>query len=178
METQEEQKTTNKEKYELKKKEKIAEKSVDLKKKQAKKIATKTGWIVLIIIILAGIIWIVAAWPETPESEIVSLNGMHWHPEIHIYVKGEEVEIPENIGIGAIHQSIHTHDDSDQGIIHMEFSGTVREREATLSQFFQNWGKDMRSFGENMRMTVNGQENTEYENYIMRDGDKIELWFD
>jgi len=47
-----------------------------------------------------------------------------------------------------------------------------------LENFFRNWGKDMRSFGANMRMTVNGVENTEFENYMMRDGDKIELRYD
>lgn len=36
----------------------------------------------------------------------------------------------------------------------------------------------MRLFGENMKMTVNGEENTEYENYIMRDKNNIELRFD
>ena len=36
----------------------------------------------------------------------------------------------------------------------------------------------MLSFGANMKMTVNGKENTEYENYIMRDKDKIELRFE
>ena len=36
----------------------------------------------------------------------------------------------------------------------------------------------MRSFGTNMRMTVNGIENTEYENYQMKDGDTIELRYE
>ena len=35
----------------------------------------------------------------------------------------------------------------------------------------------MRSFGTDMKMTVNGEENTEYDNYVMRDKDKIELRF-
>jgi len=47
-----------------------------------------------------------------------------------------------------------------------------------LSDFFAVWGKDMRSFGKNMKMTVNGQENTEYENYLMNDHDQIELIFE
>ena len=37
--------------------------------------------------------------------------------------------------------------------------------------------QDIHSFGANMKMTVNGKENTEYENYVMRDKDKIELEF-
>ncbi len=111
-------------------------------------------------------------------QEIVSRSGLHWHSELVIYVKGEKQEIPENIGIGAIHQPIHTHDDSDQGIIHMEFQGLVGKQNIMLGQFFKNWDKNMRSFGANMKMTVNGKKNTEYENYVMRDNDKIELRFD
>jgi len=91
-------------------------------------------------------------------------------------------EIPADIGLPAgmnsAHQPIHTHDDSDQGIIHMEFSGRVLKQNTTLGQFFKNWGKDMRSFGQNMKMMVNGQENTEYENYIMHDKDDIELYYE
>ena len=60
----------------------------------------------------------------------------------------------------------------------MEFQGLARKQDATLGQFFKNWDKDMQSFGTNMKMTVNGEENTEYENYVMGDKDKIELYYD
>ena len=36
----------------------------------------------------------------------------------------------------------------------------------------------MWSFGTNVKMTVNGKENTEYENYAMQDKDKIELRYE
>src|SRR3989344_5002745 len=62
--------------------------------------------------------------------------------------------------------------------IHLEFQGLTRKQDIILCQFFKNWGKDMRSFGANIKMVVNGKENTEYENYVMRDKDKIELSFD
>lgn len=133
---------------------------------------------VLIVVVIGGLIWYITTRPPVKEGDVVSRNGFHWHPELTIYVKGEKQEIPENIGIGAVHKPIHTHDDSDQGVVHMEFKGLVRKQDATLGQFFKNWGKDMRSFGENMKMTVNGQENTEYENYIMQDKDKIELYYE
>ena len=132
----------------------------------------------LTVAIIGGLIWYVVTRPPIPEGDIVSRNGFHWHPELIIYVKGEKQEIPENIGIGAIHQPIHTHDDSKQGVVHMEFEGRVLKQDTTLGQFFKNWGKGMRSFGANMKMTVNGQENTEYENYLMHDKDKIELYFE
>ena len=95
---------------------------------------------------------------------------------LEIYVKGEKLEIPENIGLGAVHQPMHTHDDLP--VIHLEFSGVVHEKDLVLGQFFKNWGKDMRSFGRDMSMTVNGETNSEFENYVMGDGDKIELRYE
>lgn len=116
---------------------------------------------------------------KNSDPDIVSRNGIHWHPELAIYVKGEKQEIPANIGIGAVHEPIHTHtDDNKQGVIHAEFQKLVRKQDITLGQFFKNWDKDMRSFGTNMRMTVNGEKNTEYENYVMQDKDKIELRYE
>jgi len=134
--------------------------------------------IAAIIILVGGIVWLVASSPKIPESEIVSRTAFHWHPELVIYVQDKKYEIPANIGLGAVHRPIHTHDDSGQGIIHMEFQGLARKQDAVLGQFFKNWGIEMKSLGANMKMTVNGKENTEYENYIMRDKDKIELQYE
>jgi len=112
---------------------------------------------------------------DSNDPDVVGV-GIHWHPQLTMYVKGEKIEIPQNIGIGAVHQSVHTHEDLP--IIHLEFQGVVRKSDIVLAQFFKSWGEDMRSFGTNMKMTVNGKENTEFENYVMRDGDKIELRYD
>ena len=169
---------TKKERKELKRQEKLEVKETVSKQRHAKKILQWIGWSALGVAIVGGLVWLVASQPKTPESDIVSRSGFHWHPELTIYIKGEKMEIPENIGIGAVHQPIHTHDDSDLGVVHMEFQGLARKQDVTLGQFFKNWGKDMRSFGANMKMTVNGKESTEYENYVMRDKDKIELRFD
>ncbi|HEY4522187.1 MAG TPA: hypothetical protein VJH91_00940 [Candidatus Paceibacterota bacterium] len=130
-------------------------------------------------IVLAGVALFLLPTPSGTRSNdpnVVATSGLHWHPELTIYVKGEKLEIPQNIGIGAVHQPMHTHDDLP--IIHLEFSGVVKKQDLTLGQFFKNWGRDMRSFGKSMRMTVNGVENTEYERYIMKDKDKIELHYD
>ena len=135
------------------------------------------GWGVLGLVVISGLFWLIVSQPKIAEADIVSRSGMHWHPELAIYVKGVKQELPANIGIGATHQPIHTHDDSDQGIVHMEFQGLVRKQDITLGQFFKNWGKDIRSFGTDMKMVVDGEENVEYENYLMGDKDKIELWY-
>ena len=174
----ENQNLTNRQAYELKKEAQRQEQK-KLKKKQAVK-----KWVLwgvgggLIIALIGSLIWYIATRPPITESDIISKNGFHWHPELTIYVKGVKQEIPENIGIGAVHQPIHTHDDSDQGIVHMEFQGLVLKQNTTLGQFFKNWSKDMRSFGATMKMKVNDQENTEYENYLMQDKDKIELYYE
>ncbi len=169
---------SKKERKELRRQEKLEAKEAEAQSRQRKRIISRVAWSVFGVAIVGGLVWLVASASKTPEGEILSRTGFHWHPELTIYVKGEKQEFPPNIGIGAVHQPIHTHDDSSQGIVHMEFQGMVRKENATLGQFFKNWGKDMRSFGTNMRMTVNGEENTEYENYVMQDKDKIELRYD
>ena len=128
------------------------------------------------VLLVIGGIWLVSHPSSTSDSEIITQTGLHWHPQLEIYVKEEKQEIPQNIGLGAVHQPMHTHEDLP--LIHLEFGGIVREEDIMLGKFFEIWGKDMRSFGTNMRMTVNGEENTEYENYIMKDGDKIELRYE
>ncbi len=111
--------------------------------------------------------------------DIIAQNGIHWHSKLMIYVKGESQEVPANIGLAGGHQPLHTHsEDSRDGIIHIEFPSRVTREDTKLGNFFRVWNKEMRSFGENMKMTVNGKENTEYENYAMRGGDKIELRYD
>lgn len=123
------------------------------------------------------------------EPNPIATSGIHWHPQLAIYVKGEHLTIPQNVGVGPAYAgrpgfgdgsmamtAIHTHDDLP--LIHLEFSGLVRESDITLGTFFDVWGKDMRSFGANMRMTVNGAANAELGSYVMHDGDKIELRYD
>lgn len=131
-----------------------------------------TGLGVLAIIALLG--WGVTS--RSSDSDIVSTRGLHWHTNLSIIVRGEQIPIPADIGLGATEMAIHTHD--TDGIIHMEFNGTVRKEDLSLGQFFKVWGKDMRSFGANMRMTLNGATSTAYENYEMRDGDTIVLNYD
>jgi len=138
--------------------------------------------------ILFGAVW----WSQSLQAsdpDVVSRSGIHWHPQLAIYVKGVQQEIPANMGIGSQFAGVrgydpqmqmaamHTHD--DMPIIHLEFmSGPVHKEDATLGQFFKIWGKDMRSFGTDMRITVNGKDNTEYENYVMHDGDAIVLQYE
>lgn len=142
-----------------------------------------------VVALLIGGVWLTNYLQTSDDPSVLATRGMHEHPTLTIYVKGERVPIPEDIGIGPAYAgrasygdggmamtAIHTHDDVP--IIHLEFSGVVHKEDIMLGKFFDVWGHDMREFGENMRMTVNGESNADYEKYIMRDGDKIELHYD
>ena len=167
---------TKKEKQEIKRQEKLEAREATINKRRVRRIINWTIGLVLVILPIGGLIWYSATRPPIPESDIVSRNGLHWHPELAIYVKGVKQEIPTNLGMGGVEMPVHTHDST--GVIHLEMSGLVRKENITLGQFFKVWGKDMGSFGTNMKMTVDGKENTDYGNYIMQDKDKIELRFD
>ena len=121
-----------------------------------------------------------------PAEDIVSQNPIHIHPELTIIINGEKQNIPANIGIGKQYagrpmfdsmmgmSNMHTHDAS--GKIHWEvMEGPVTKDDVRLSNFFAVWGKDISEFGTTVTMIVNGEENTDLGNYLIKDGDKIVL---
>ena len=138
---------------------------------------------ILILILVAGLIGFFIYNKSRPaDADVISKQGLHWHPELSIEIKGQKQEIPANLGIGLVHAPIHTHDNS--GIIHLELDGLVKKNDIRLNQFFKIWG---RQFNLNcifefcsgpdgaVKMFVNGQENKEFKDYQMRDKDKIEI---
>jgi len=132
------------------------------------------------------------------QGEIISQQAIHWHPELSITIKSEKQPIPANIGIGMQYAgypqydsmmmmtNIHTHDIS--GTIHWEvMEGPVRADDIKLGQFFSVWGKKFTSScifdtcnGPEGRITlkINGKENPDFENYLVKDRDKIEIVFE
>ncbi|MEK7186272.1 MAG: hypothetical protein AAB675_02830 [Patescibacteria group bacterium] len=146
----------------------------------------------LTLVLLIGGIFFLSKGNTTsssvPSSDIVAQNGLHWHPKLAIYIKGQQQEIPPNIGIGAVHQKIHTHDeDARDGVIHMEMSGVVTKDDTKLGNFFRIWVEDFNStqiFDKinspkgTVSMTVNGKKNSDFENYMMKDGDNIEISYE
>lgn len=147
------------------------------------------------ILLLVGGVW----WSNNLEtkqledsgvntSDIISKNGVHWHPQISIYANGDKQDIPANIGIGTKYASTPTYDQNmrmtamhtheTDGTIHLEFSGTVTKENTKLKNFFSIWGKDFMELGSTVTMTVNGEESLELEEYEMKDGDKIELRYE
>lgn len=142
-----------------------------------------------ILILVGGIFLLTRSEnPNVPEDQIVARQGLHWHPRVTVSIKGEKQEIPANLGLGAVHGQIHTHDtDNKEGVIHMEMKGLVVKEDTKLVHFFRTWGKDFNStklFDKtngsdgSVKMTVNGQENTEFENYLMKDGDRVEIKYE
>ena len=135
---------------------------------------------ITIVVLGIGLIW----WAKANQakevtsldSNVISMSGIHYHPELEIYVKGEKIEIPQNIGLVGGHKPIHTHDDLP--IIHLEYQTKVTKEDTRLGKFFEVWSKDFKEFGQNVTMTVNGKPNTEYENYEMKDKDTIELRYE
>lgn len=142
------------------------------------------------VIIIVGGIFLMSESnsPRFPEGEVLTRNGLHWHPTLEVFIDGNKQEIPANIGLGAVHEKIHTHEkDAKDGVIHLEMSGVVAKNDTKLSKFFSSWGKvfntnqimDKQSGSEGkVKMLVNGTENTEFENYLMKDKDKIEIRFE
>lgn len=181
-----EEKSQNaKSEYELKREQKIAAE----KRRERNRVVKRTLKIGAVIVLVGGsigsLVWYAASRPPVPEDEIISRRGIHWHPELTIAIKGQKQEILANLGLGAVHQPVHTHDST--GVLHLEIQGPVRKDDTKLGRFFKIWGKEFNSnciFDScngaegKVTMKVNGSENTEFDNYEMKDKDKIEIQYE
>lgn len=111
--------------------------------------------------------------PPIKEEDIISRNGIHWHPHMEVYVKGEKQEIASGIGSHSV--PMHTHDSS--GTLHMEMNGRVTKDDIKVTKFFEIWGRRPSDLGQ-AKMFVNDKENSEFENYVMQDNDHIVIRFE
>lgn len=144
----------------------------------------------LTIVILAGAVFFLSRSNETalPEEQVVAKNGLHWHPKLAVYINGKKQEFTDSIGLGAVHQKMHTHvQDYKEGVVHMEMPGIVTKDDTKLGNFFRIWGKKFSSsqmfeFKNSseaaVKMLVNGKTNKDFENYQMNDGDRIEIRYE
>ena len=148
------------------------------------------GILIMTVVILAGSVFFLTKDEKlnVSEDQIVTRNGLHWHPKLKININGQEQGLEDGIGLGAVHQKLHTHtEDYQQGVVHMEMQGLVIKDDTKLGKFFQVWGKKFNSsmiFDKisgpegNVKMFVNGKENNDFENYLMKDGDNIEIKYE
>lgn len=110
-------------------------------------------------------------------------GAYHVHPTLEIVVNGERINVPSNIGVGpTCMTALHTH--SPDGLIHVE---SPVARDFTLGDFFAVWGKP---FNQNeildykvdaanrIRVTVNGSEVDTYDNTILKDGERIVIYYE
>ncbi len=182
---EDEQELTKSERKKLRREEKQREKEqADKNKARRKLIKLGLGW-GLPGLVIAGAAWAVITSPKTADDDIVSRESIHWHPRLTIAINGEQREIPGNIGIGGVHKDIHTH--GADNTLHVEMNRLVREDDVRVKNFFDIWGEQFTSEcildacnGDDgaVKMLVNGVENQEFENYLMRDGDRIEIVFE
>ncbi len=158
-----------------------------IKARQQKNVFKTTALWAVVGAVVFGIGWLIVTTVRSPDApELVSRRGIHWHLELSITIKGQAVEIPANIGVGgAAHQDMHTHRVNDQ--IHVEMNRAVRQDDIRLGKFFEIWGKQFSSrcvvdtCGDTegaVKMTVNGQPSTEFENYPIQDKDRIEITYE
>lgn len=149
------------------------------------------NWIITLVIIgviVGSIFWIIGAtFKETQDCKTAPANelnigshnnlALHIHADLSIIIDGEKQNIPGNMGVGNnLMRPVHTHDGT--GHLHIE---APCQRDLTLGDFFDIWGKE---FNENqifdkttengkLTMMVDGKENTEFRNLILRDNQKI-----
>ena len=149
-------------------------------------------WVVgFIMISLALLVFIIfkSAPPYKTNREVAltcttdMATQFHIHPNLEIIINGQKQEIPTDVGINAgCMNSLHTHDNS--GIIHVE---SPEKRDFNLADFFAVWNKiynkdqifDYKTDDTHIiRQTINGQEVQDYENTILRDNDKITIYYE
>ncbi|MBI3963546.1 MAG: hypothetical protein HY341_00960 [Candidatus Kerfeldbacteria bacterium] len=137
------------------------------------------------LLVVGGLIWWAASRPAAPASDVLARNGLHWHPQLTMTIQGQDVPLDTNIGLGAVHNPMHTHDDTP--IVHLEYQGRVTNDDLRLGMFFKAWGKEFSSTcildscngpDGTVHMTVNGQPNAEFDRYVMRDKDQIEIIYE
>jgi hypothetical protein len=170
------------ERKELGRQEKQAERQRTTRRRTLRRFL-KTGAIVLAAFgAVGGVAWHIATRPPIIEAEVVSRLGLHRHLQLTISINGKVQDPPANLGIGVRHNPIHTHD--RDGVIHLEFEGFVTMDNLRLREFFKVWGKRFNRNcifeycngpDGNVKMLVNGEENQEFESYVMKDKDVIEI---
>jgi len=175
---------------------KSSDKKRRIEQEKKRESAIGLGVVVIIVVLLGGAIWYFVAPavfsghpPTTPTGDptlTTCINegslAMHIHVRLSITVNGQPVDIPANVGVDATcTRPVHTHDDT--GEIHIE-SPVVYP--FTLGDFFTVWGKPFDNtqimtykvdLAHSLRMAVNGIPNNQFQNYVLQDGDVIQITY-
>lgn len=151
------------------------------------------GWGIFILIFALFswfLIWAFSSAGTTGNLDPTQMNivshqnvAYHIHPTVEIFVDGTEIALPANIGVApGIMRPLHTHDST--GEIHVEGPAKM---DFTVGDFFDVWGRTFNQTcifdncvteeSEELLMYVNGEINTEYGEYVMKDHDNIRIEF-
>lgn len=114
---------------------------------------------------------------DPPEE--LSEPKIHWHTQLNIMVNGMDIPIPAGVGLkGKIPEVQHTHDWDN--VIHIETNDNITEN-FRLGKFFDIWGVVFNSTclfqfcHEDLHIYVNGEETADFDNYLLKDQDIIQI---
>ncbi len=156
----------------------------------SKKLPVKAIVIVVCILVLGGVVFGISKISgednecKTMPATEMNIGGhtnlkLHKHAQLRIIIDGEEQIIPADIGIYSdIMRPLHTHDAT--GKIHIE--GPC-QRDFKLVEFFNVWNQALTNEcifnyctnNGTLKMTVNGRDVEDIENYYMKDFDNIKI---
>ncbi len=151
----------------------------------------------ILVVIVAIIVAVVAFNRNGVDGNAVkekpyTSSQVHWHASLQVFTCGNYREMPKPVGADDAHLGqplLHTHKD---GLIHIE-GRVYRKGDIALGKYMDNIGvkfdsdkildyvngdgcKDGKENTVNMK--VNGKENSELRDYVIQDGDKIEVRYE
>ncbi|MBI4052835.1 MAG: hypothetical protein HY394_02240 [Candidatus Diapherotrites archaeon] len=183
---------TKHERKQLKKTERLESERTLGEKKRKENFLKNAGMAILAIAVVAAIAFFaLQANANRPKLDTRGISfplvNVHWHATPRIFLCGGEKLIPTPPETNPL---LHTHEDR---LIHIEGSVSGPEQ-ITLERFFDGigikfsstgiWGKRNGDTCENtgkagkVSMKVNGSANTEFQNFVPKDGDVIEIRFE
>ena len=177
----------------IKKHERETQQEFEKRKMSRSKLIKRSMYVAVPILVIAVAFAFISSQP--PAATTNSVNSIssseiprgpiHWHPELTIIINGQQQIIPTNLGITpSFHYPVHTHDTT--GVLHYENNNPTPENMPLRYFFEQVWRKPFNSTcilnycndgSKTVKMTVNGKENFDFENYIPKDKDDIRIEF-
>lgn len=100
-------------------------------------------------VVVAGVLAAVRPWEQSPpepftydeaglakriaDAGLREGGSEHVHPKLSVRVRDKTIGVPANMGVGAVHAPMHTHE--PDGVMHIE-----GEPDPTLKEFMAIWG--------------------------------------
>ncbi len=180
---------TKKQKRELKKKQKELKKLEKEKKVVSKKRNKKILTYLILIFLLAFVGYFIFILITGEKAESYTKGSVHWHSRLKVFICGEEIKMPapkgeHHVGLPLL----HTHEDR---LIHIE--GIVwKPGDITLGKYMEAIGKNFKDNellekgngascngkSGKVKLLVEGVENIELTNYVIKNDEDYELRFE